>query len=69
MLDYFQGQAYVTSLYVVFNIMAKCGPIILLCNKFLYFLNAKMAYLWIVIMLVYQLYPDDFQDVKETLVV
>ena len=49
--------------------MAEHWPVIFPCNKFSYFLNAKVIYKWIVVILTNEFYPDDFWDVKKVLVV
>ena len=43
MPDYFWGQAYITSFYVVFNIIAERWPVIFLVNKFLCVFNFEMV--------------------------
>ena len=69
MADYFWGQAYNASFHVVLDVMAKWWLVIFLGYKLTYFLNIKVACLLAIMMPANELYPDDFQDLGEALVV
>ena len=69
MSDCFWGQAYIVSFHIVFDIMANHWLIVFLGYELTFFLNIKVACQQIVLMPTYKLYPDDFWDVGEALVV
>ena len=66
--DCFQGQAYIISLCIVLDIMTKQRPVVFLGYELTCFLNTKVTYLLIVIMLTDKLCPDSFRDEGEALV-
>ena len=69
MPDYFQGQTYVASLYIVFDVTAEHYPVVFLGYELTCFRDTKVASQQIVVMPANKLCPDDFRDVGETLVV
>ena len=69
MSDYCQGQPYIVSPHIVFDIMAKRWPIVFPGYEFMYFLDTKVACQWIVVMPTNKLYLDDFRNVSDALVV
>ena len=49
--------------------MAKRWQVVFPSYKLMYFLNIKVACKWIVVMPADELYPDDFWNIREALVV
>ena len=69
MPNYFQGQAYVASPYIVLNIMAEHWSIVFPDYELTYFLNIEVSCQQIVVMPANKPCPDDFRDVRKALVV
>ena len=69
MSDCFRGQAYIASLQIVLDVMAKHWLVIFLGYELICFLNTKVAYQRIVVMPANKLCPDNFWDIREALVV
>ena len=69
MLDCFQGQAYIASLHIVLDVMAKCWLVVFPGYELMCFLDTEVACQQIVVMSTNKLCSDDFRDVGEALVV
>ena len=69
MPDCFRGQAYIASPYIVLDVTAERWPVVFSGYELTCFLDTKVACQRIVVMPTNKLYPDDFRDVREALVV
>ena len=67
MLNCFRGQAYIASLHIVFDVMAKGWPIVFLGYKLTYFFDIEVVCQQIVVIPTNKLCPDDFRDLREAL--
>ena len=68
MSDCFRGQTYIASPYIVLDVTAERLPVVFSGYELTCFLDAEVAYQWIVVMPTNKLRPDDFQDVGKALV-
>ena len=64
----FQGQTYVASSYIVLDVMAERWPVVFSGYELICFLDIKVACQRIVVMPANKLYPDDFRDIREALI-
>ena len=69
MPDYFRGQTYVASPYIVLNVTAERWEVVFLGYELTCFFDTKVACQRIVVIPANKLCPDDFRDVGEVLVV
>lgn len=63
MSNCFLGQVYVAFFYIAFNIITKHWLILFPEYKFLYFLNTKIAYEYIVIIFANKFCSNNFRDI------